>query len=68
MVEHLQACNITVCEKSWQNIQVIRGQQALGSLWWVKQAFHLWRNKKDQEAEESGQKFRTRRAKKEKRT
>lgn len=62
MIEHLQACNITFLGKGWYDIQVIRGQQALGSLWWFKQAFHLWIDKKDKEAEERGQIFRRRRA------
>jgi len=34
----------------------------LGSLWWVKQAFHTWREKKDIEAGEKGEYFRARRA------
>lgn len=62
MVAHLQSCNITVLKSAWRDIQVIRGQQALGSLWWVKKAFHLWRDRKDQEAQETGQFFRRRRA------
>lgn len=43
---------------------MFRGQEALGSLWWVKQAFHFWRDRKDQEAHETGQHFRSRRANK----
>ena len=62
MIEHLQtACNMTVLKSAWQDIQVFRGPQALGNLWWVKQAFHLWRDSKDQEAQETGQRFRQRR-------
>lgn len=62
MTEHLQSRNITVTGSHWRDIQVIRGQQARGSLWWVKQAFHLWRDGKDDEAKETGQRFRRRRA------
>ena len=63
MIGHLQdTCNIIVLKSTWHDIQVFRGQQALGSLWWVKQAFHLWRDRKDQEAQETGQFFRIRRA------
>ena len=60
MVEYLEnTCNMIVRGSSWRQIQVSRGEQALGSLWWVKQAFHLWRDLKDREARETGQKFRT---------
>ena len=62
MIEHLRTCNITVLKSSWRDIQVFRGQQALGNLRWVTQAFHLWRDNKDREAGEKGQYFRKRRA------
>ena len=63
MIEHLESyCNMTVLESTWQHIQVIRGEQALGNLRWFTKAFHLWRDQKDQEALETGQFFRLRRA------
>lgn len=62
MIAHLQTCNITVLKSNWHSIEVFRGQQALGTLWWVKQAFHLWRDDKDNQANETGQYFRSRRA------
>ena len=62
MIKHLDECNITVKKQSWRDIEVLRGQEALGNLWRVKQAFHLWRDLKDQEAHETGQHFRQRRA------
>ena len=62
MIEHLQrTCNMTVLASPWQDIQVIRGEQVLGNLRYVTQAFHLWRDWKDQEARETGQFFRPRR-------
>ena len=62
MIEHLRTtCKMTVLKSGWRDIQVFRGQQALGSLWWVKHAFHLWRDSKDREAQEKGQYFRHRR-------
>ena len=65
MIEHLKTCNITGTSSHWRDIQVFRrGQEALGSLWWVKQAFHFWRDRKDQEAQETGQHFRMRRVNK----
>ena len=67
MIEHLETtCNMQVIKPAWRDIQVFRGQQALGDLWWVKQAFHLWRDRKDQEAQETGRFFRTRRPRREK--
>ena len=63
MIEHLEGtCNMTVLESAWQHIQVIRGEQALGNLRYFTKAFHLWRDRKDQEAQETGQFFRLRRA------
>ena len=64
MIHHLEnACYIIVPKSAsgWRHIEVFRGQQALGNLWWVKQAFHLWRDRKDLEAGETGQEFRLRR-------
>lgn len=63
MIEHLEStCNMTVLASAWQHIQVIRGEQALGNLRYFTKAFHLWRDRKDQEARETGQFFRPRRA------
>ena len=62
MIEHLERnCNMTVSAPAWQHIQVIRGEQVLGNLRYFTQAFHLWRDWKDQEARETGQSFRRRR-------
>ena len=61
MIEHLRtSCNMMVLKPASQDIQVLCTQQALGNMWWVKQAFHLWRDRKDQETQETGQFFRTR--------
>ena len=63
MIEHLEkTCNVTVLATAWQHIQVVRGEQALGNLRYFTKAFHLWRDLKDQEARETGQFFRLRRA------
>ena len=65
IISHLEkACNMIVVSSNWHEIQVCRGEQALGSLWWVRSAFHLWRDWKDQEAQETGERFRTRRPEK----
>ncbi|KAL9066387.1 MAG: hypothetical protein Q9161_007606 [Pseudevernia consocians] len=60
MMQHLQSCNITAVSSAWCDIQVLRGGQALGSLRWIVKAFHLWRDDKDREAQETGQTFRRR--------
>lgn len=61
MIEYLRtSCNMPILKPTWHDIQVYRGQEALGNMWWVKQVFHLWRDRKDQEAQETGQFFRTR--------
>ena len=61
MFNHLQsACNIYVTKRGWSDIQVFRGQQDLGNLRWIAQAFHIWRDMKDREAEQTGQYFRKR--------
>ena len=62
MIEHLErTCNMTVLKPTWQDIQVVRGEQVLGNLRYFTNAFHLWRDWKDQEARETGQFFRLRR-------
>lgn len=44
----------------WRNIWLIRGHRYIGTLEFVKNAFHMWRDLKDKEAAETGQYFRRR--------
>lgn len=43
MIKHLETCNISVLKPMWQDIEVWRGQQSLGSVRWIAQAFTVWK-------------------------
>ncbi|KAL6713707.1 hypothetical protein ACLMJK_009172 [Lecanora helva] len=65
MEEYLKGKGVTIVRNDtqclWKDIYVYRQGHYIGTLQFVKKAFHFWRDLKDQEACEKGQHFRSRR-------